>query len=157
MTRTALYRHFDASGALLYVGISNQLGRRTDHHLKSSPWADQIASIAIEWHETRDAAELAERSAISYQKPLQNKQCQIAKPEHDMQVLQSDTARDALIKVIDEYALRAGMKPTTIGQYAVKNRRFYQNLITGSGYQVQVARRLLDWIAARESAVSDVR
>lgn len=70
--RTALYRHFDGAGELLYVGISlNAVSRLAQHRLEAN-WFDEIARIDIEWHPTREAAEAAERAAIKAEYPRHN-------------------------------------------------------------------------------------
>lgn len=69
----ALYRHFDADGALLYVGISNSVLARTGAHVVGSVWASQIDTIRIEWFDTRDAAVEAETNAIVEESPKFNK------------------------------------------------------------------------------------
>ena len=69
---TALYRHFDADGQLLYVGISvNALIRLSQH--RHAPWFRTIARVEIEWHPTREAAEAAELAAIRMEGPVWNK------------------------------------------------------------------------------------
>ena len=69
---TALYRHFDADGRLLYVGISlNAIARLTQHRL-TAHWFRSIARIEIEWHESRELAEAAEREAIKQERPAHN-------------------------------------------------------------------------------------
>lgn len=69
---TALYRHFDSAGALLYVGISlNALLRLSQH--KTAPWFREIARVEIEWHDTREAAISAESAAIRDEGPRWNK------------------------------------------------------------------------------------
>lgn len=70
--RTALYRHFDRDGALLYVGISLNSIQRTMQHRQGARWFEQIARIAIEWLPTREAAEAAERAAIKAERPKFN-------------------------------------------------------------------------------------
>ena len=72
MSKTALYRHYDAEGALLYVGISRNPFARLDQHMSTSPWASEIASVALEWFDDRTAALNAERAAISKEIPLYN-------------------------------------------------------------------------------------
>lgn len=70
--RTALYRHFDAGGALLYVGISlNAIARLGQHRLTAS-WFESIARIELEWFATREAAADAERVAIQTERPIHN-------------------------------------------------------------------------------------
>lgn len=70
--RTALYRHFDASGRLLYIGISLNAVSRLAQHRITSPWFEDIARIELEWHETRTAAHDAERAAIRDERPIHN-------------------------------------------------------------------------------------
>jgi hypothetical protein len=67
-----LYRHFDAEGVLLYVGISIDVGRRTGDHAKHSAWFDRVARIDVETFDSRDAAIDAERRAIINECPLFN-------------------------------------------------------------------------------------
>lgn len=71
MSRTALYRHFDASGRLLYVGISISAMARLAAH-EAAVWFDDIARVDVERHPSRDAALTAERHAIRTEKPLHN-------------------------------------------------------------------------------------
>jgi hypothetical protein len=68
---TALYRHFDSDGRLLYVGISLSAIIRLAEH-RASPWFDDIARVEIERHPTRKAALAAERKAIRDERPLHN-------------------------------------------------------------------------------------
>lgn len=69
---TALYRHFDADGRLLYVGISLSPARRLSNHAAGSRWADKIAHVTIEWLPTRQEALAAEGRAIASENPLHN-------------------------------------------------------------------------------------
>lgn len=70
--RTALYRHFDAAGALLYVGISLNSIQRTAQHKHGARWFEQIAHITIEWHSARETALTAEAIAIAKERPKWN-------------------------------------------------------------------------------------
>jgi len=69
---TRLYRHFNAAGELLYVGISLNPFARLNGHAHMSHWSDDIVRIEIERHPSRDAAEAAERAAIAAEKPRHN-------------------------------------------------------------------------------------
>lgn len=69
---TSLYRFYDDHGALLYIGISNRLGRRLHEHAKTKPWYPQIASATVVHYPTRRAAEQAEQSAIRNERPAHN-------------------------------------------------------------------------------------
>jgi DNA-binding GntR family transcriptional regulator/predicted GIY-YIG superfamily endonuclease len=78
--RTALYRFYDATKRLLYVGISSDLKKRWAQHEESKAWWPQVASETVEWLESRAAALVAERNAIRAENPLfnhQNKQSPI--------------------------------------------------------------------------------
>ena len=72
--RTALYRHFDSTGVLLYVGISNDYMRRSDAHEYDKEWWKQIASSKVEWWANRTLALEAERLAIETEHPAHNEQ-----------------------------------------------------------------------------------
>lgn len=69
---TQLYRHFDASGTLLYVGISLGVMHRLAQHMSGSPWTADIARVEVMRFETRAEALRAEREAIQIEKPLHN-------------------------------------------------------------------------------------
>jgi predicted GIY-YIG superfamily endonuclease len=69
---TGLYRHFDADGLLLYVGISSKPPQRLAEHARGSDWAKAIARVTIEWFETREAALAAEANAIRDEAPIFN-------------------------------------------------------------------------------------
>lgn len=67
-----LYRHFDAAGALLYVGISICALRRTSQHMQTAKWSDRIRRIEIESFASREAALAAEKAAIIDERPAFN-------------------------------------------------------------------------------------
>lgn len=69
---TALYRHFDDTGRLLYVGIAHDPDARAAQHRANSPWAILSSRVEIDWHDTRDEARDAERDAIQTEAPLFN-------------------------------------------------------------------------------------
>jgi predicted GIY-YIG superfamily endonuclease len=69
---TALYRYYAEQDALLYVGISDELWRRTEAHTKASAWMDFAVRSTIERHSTRKEAEAAETAAIKAEQPLFN-------------------------------------------------------------------------------------
>lgn len=71
--QTELYRHFDAGGELLYVGISLNTTYRLMHHKAVASWFDQIARIEIERFATRDEARDAELVAIRDERPIHNR------------------------------------------------------------------------------------
>lgn len=74
MQNTSLYRFYDASEALLYIGITNSLTRRLNEHHEDKPWYLNVARVTVEHHPTRAAALRAEKSAIKAERPKYNVQ-----------------------------------------------------------------------------------
>ena len=72
MTEHVLYRYFDEDGELLYIGITNDPGRRWSQHIATKPWARQISTIRLEAHPDRVAVLAAEREAIQSEHPRYN-------------------------------------------------------------------------------------
>lgn len=70
--RTALYRHFDRFGRLLYVGISNDPDQRFTLHAYTSKWHPHSARRDLEWFDTRQEALASEREAIRAERPMFN-------------------------------------------------------------------------------------
>ncbi len=70
--RTALYRFFDADGALLYVGITHDIEQRWAAHERDKPWWPQVAERPVEWFESRRLALQAELKAIREEAPVHN-------------------------------------------------------------------------------------
>jgi hypothetical protein len=70
--KTALYRHFDKDGKLLYVGISLKWTSRTKEHQRSSSWFSQVSSITLQHFETLREALEAEKVAIMSENPVCN-------------------------------------------------------------------------------------
>lgn len=68
-----LYRHFDASGQLLYVGFSLRGHERQEKHRKQAPWWDRVARIEIQKFQTEAEARAAERLEIAAHRPLMNR------------------------------------------------------------------------------------
>lgn len=73
MSAVALYRHFDADGQLLYVGISANPFERGKQHKGDSDWFQQVSTITLEWFAKRSEAEVAEIEAIRCERPSFNK------------------------------------------------------------------------------------
>jgi hypothetical protein len=66
-----LYRHYDANGRLLYVGISRLALRRLEQH-SESPWFHSIARVTIKHFDTWKAVRAAETAAIATEWPQHN-------------------------------------------------------------------------------------
>ena len=69
---TTLYRHFDADGRLLYVGVALGAIARLQQHSAASSWARGIARIEMQHFPTRSAAIAAETRAIREESPAHN-------------------------------------------------------------------------------------
>lgn len=67
-----LYRHFDAHGSLLYVGISLSALTRLGQHRANSHWFSQICTIQVEHFPDFESARTAELNAIRSETPLYN-------------------------------------------------------------------------------------
>lgn len=67
-----LYRHFDAAGVLLYVGVSFSAFARLAQHREASHWYSDIASMTIEKFLSRAELLDAESEAIQSERPLHN-------------------------------------------------------------------------------------
>lgn len=70
--RHYLYRHRDARGQLLYVGVALDPLRRQQWHKNHSAWFDRIARIDIEQFPSREAVLDAEALAIARENPIFN-------------------------------------------------------------------------------------
>lgn len=84
--RTALYRHLDKSGRLLYVGISLDAITRLNSHMRGSSWKDDIAMVVISWFDTRDEALESEKRAITRERPLHNKNHNVSRADKQRQI-----------------------------------------------------------------------
>lgn len=69
LEKTTLYRYFDHSGRLLYVGISKSLIRRMNEHHESSDWSDIVDWIKCVQFDSRCEALDAEWVAIRDEDP----------------------------------------------------------------------------------------
>jgi hypothetical protein len=71
---TLLYRHFDAAGRLLYVGIAAKRAykHRCASHALSSSWWPVVVASTIEEFPDRPSAAKAEAAAIRRDRPIYN-------------------------------------------------------------------------------------
>lgn len=70
--RTALYRLYDIADRLLYIGIAVNPPARWTGHAREKLWWQEVARITIEWYDTWELAEEAERKAIKVESPTHN-------------------------------------------------------------------------------------
>jgi hypothetical protein len=70
--KTSLYRHYDAGGMLLYVGIASSHIARLKSHKGKAGWFWDIARIEVEHFASRADALAAEAVAIRDENPVHN-------------------------------------------------------------------------------------
>lgn len=82
---TSLYRFYDATGVLLYIGITNSIPRRLGEHDERKPWFAESVRATFEHHPSRAAALAAEKKAIKAERPkyniVHNHGRRVARPE----------------------------------------------------------------------------
>lgn len=71
-TRHALYRFYDLTGRLLYIGITSSPRLRFEQHKALKPWWADVAVREVTFYPTRELLESAEIKAIRRERPLYN-------------------------------------------------------------------------------------
>ncbi len=94
--RTALYRLYDSSGALLYIGVTNDPQTRFAQHAADKNWWPLVARTEIEWYSTRPDALAAEEAAIKAKSPRFNRDHSPAWPRIPVMVEISENMARAL-------------------------------------------------------------
>lgn len=72
MSCTYLYRHFDVSGEILYVGITDDIERRTESHTRESCWFFMVERVEYEQYNNRKYALKEESRLIKEIRPPMN-------------------------------------------------------------------------------------
>lgn len=67
-----VYRCYDNSGRLIYIGATCYLFRRLEQHRRSSWWSPQVAKVRAKVYRTWELALLNERAAIVRERPRWN-------------------------------------------------------------------------------------
>lgn len=70
--RTVVYRLFDFTGRLLYVGIAVDISRRLGKHRRDKTWWPQVSYATLSWYADRPLAEDDELRAIRLEAPVFN-------------------------------------------------------------------------------------
>ena len=70
--RTALYRLYGRDGALLYVGVTDNISRRFWDHSRNKSWWRDVDGKMIWFYDDRAEAEDAETAAIDSEDPVHN-------------------------------------------------------------------------------------
>ena len=117
-----LYRHFDADGNLLYIGISMSAFSRFAQHKRTSSWSEDIVTMTIERFESREQLEAAERAAIFRENPLHN----LANNQSECQSAHSKLVREAL----DTLGITQQQLADAINEYRGCSRKLLQSSIS---------------------------
>lgn len=94
--RGAVYRAYDQSGTLLYVGFTAAPGARLAAHHRDSAWWSFVSRIDVQMFATADAARAAEATAIVTEHPSYNASRptapRVARLHHIAQTSEADAA-----------------------------------------------------------------
>jgi predicted GIY-YIG superfamily endonuclease len=94
--RTALYRLYDESGTLLYIGISHQPEVRFVQHSKLKEWWPRVTRREVQWFDDRPTAAKAEERAVRTEDPEFNS---IYSPRVDRRTIRDTVADDGIREV----------------------------------------------------------
>ena len=161
-----LYRHFDRSGTLLYVGISLSALQRLGQHADHSHWYGSIARVDIEEFSTREEALAAEREAIQNEKPLHNIAHsgvgRVARANDLRRMEESLKALDRSLVVCPVYTLDDARKVLQVSHKAMRRlveqgriNTFLMPNSTGTKMNVCVSGwQLLDFLESQQASTS---
>lgn len=155
-----VYRCFDASDRLLYVGFTLSPPRRLKQHQDKSVWFHLVSRTAIEEFDTRDAALAAERRAIYSENPICNIHCNASvdasllsklhdlrhAPRPSLHGLIPDFLADAIQRIEASRARQAALKNSEKAVFAEAQAQ---------GFTASGLRRVLAAKAACAGALSD--
>ena len=145
MTKTALYRHFDASGTLLYVGITGDLSMRDKQHARDAAWHSEVASTKTEWLSSRRHARALEAVAIEFERPKYN--IQNVRPEAPEAPAPAIAEQSPLVSEIEAFLKATGMGASYFGKKATGNSEVVHRLRLGRRCWPETARKIRDFIA----------
>lgn len=138
----ALYRHYDADGALLYVGASQSPFMRLTQHSSTSPWRFMVAKIEIEWFEAKEEALKAEVEAIRSELPMFNCQHGQRKKGAAPRRFGSHDNSEILCKIRDHIA-ETGETETAFGLRASNDYGLVARLKKGSEPRASTVSKIL--------------
>jgi excinuclease UvrABC nuclease subunit len=101
MAGCSLYRHYDADGRLLYIGIALSAVARLQQHAKAH-WSQSIARVEIKHYESVERARRAEAWAIGMELPLFN-----IRNRSDLPMSSDEVGRRIRFTLADAYRLAA--------------------------------------------------
>lgn len=130
MTRTALYRHYDAQGRLLYVGISDCLAARDAQHRAAAPWHRDVHRSNVVWFDTRAEARDAEAAAIKTELPLHNIMLSVAGIAKHVATLRAAPRGPG--KSFKDWLKEKGIKQTDAASWMGESRSFLCEVCNGT-------------------------
>lgn len=102
---THLYRYFDERDCLLYVGVSASAIRRLLEHAAGKVWAPLVSRVDVQTLPSKEAALIAEKTAIEKERPRFNVQHN-RKPLTNISV----TSRTAMLSARIPHSLAAELQ-----------------------------------------------
>ena len=102
----ACYRHYNAAGELLYVGVTASTGKRDSGHKSGSEWFGEIARSECTYFATRREALVFEAASIIVDEPKYNKLVDaklLRRPyTNEVEYIPADDYRHVMRTVIDQ-------------------------------------------------------
>jgi hypothetical protein len=135
--RYAVYRAYDAQGALLYVGMTERLDKRLQLHRSKALWWPQMARLSCEFYETYGVAFNVERHEILDLDPVHN---QIRR--HPLETPPEPPAKKPAVQAPSDHprllttpqcARELRVHPTTIQRW-IRERGIRPTLVTSGGH-----------------------
>lgn len=148
--RTALYRHFDYEGRLLYIGVAYDPAQRWHTHARS-PWRKLVdrSRTTIEWFATRELAEEAEERAIAAEKPLHNRAARTRRPSYAPIIIPAPPNTPvADLLTAAEVALVVGLATASVRHMAKHSPTFPQPVVTKGRAPLWERKQVEAWRAA---------
>lgn len=138
--RTALYRLYDETDQLLYIGIATYPPKRFVEHEGDKPWWPQVVRRDVEWIESRAKAETAERCAIAAEQPRYNRIHNIGRP---IAAGPSPEASEVFARFKHHHETRRGLEPEMLesADRALKAGATVGQLAAWTGLTPEVFRR----------------
>jgi len=149
MTRTALYRHYDAEGRLLYVGITDCLSERDKQHAATSHWHGNVHRTVTEWCLSRQHAMDLEAVAVRHEKPLHNVALAI---QPEVEVSDLLPSMSDLIRQIENYCGRMGVPETSFGFDAIGDPNLMRDLRNGRELRSKTIAAIREKMAGERAA-----
>jgi predicted GIY-YIG superfamily endonuclease len=150
MSRTAVYRFYDADDVCLYVGMSQAPWQRAAAHQRSkATWAKDVVRLELKWLDTRAEAAAEEVRLIAAARPIHNKASII--PQASTTAVESE-----LIAQIVNWCTENGVPVSIFGHLAINDRNLLTNLQDGRELRRKTVQRIHDFMADRRGQDADV-